>query len=517
MMAEKEGGRANGEPTTATFKEITQLTHEDAREYFLKSTSYCTLNLPPYITFDRLLIDISRLIGSRRLSDFGSGARDHTTSHTIYVGRDGRYTWRPLELVHPALYVDLVHLVTSKDNWKMLCNYLSTTLECGLTSLGLPVVSLSEQKDQAEMVGRWLTGVEKQSLELSLDYRHIVNVDISDCYGSIYTHSIPWALHGYDTAKRRKRDLKLLGNDIDRIIQWMREGQTNGIPQGPVLMDFIAEIVLTYADVKLCERISGMALDCYTILRYRDDYRIFVNNASEGSQIVKCLTEVLRDLGMKLNPSKTVSSDEVVRKSIKEDKLAWITRSKRAKTFQQQLLIIHDHAREYPHSGSLNKALMEYFKRLKKASPRSLRQLGDEPMPLISIAVDIAYHNPRTYPVCAAIIKELLSVIEEQDMVQRVVERILKKFNQIPNTGHMEMWLQRIALRSAPDIKYLEEICRVVAGDTDVEMWNSEWINSRKLKNLLHPATIVDQEKLSALPGVVSPNEVSLFWVYDGG
>ncbi len=515
-MARKANGRANGEPTTATFKEITQLTHEEALEYFLKSTSYCTLNLPPYITFDRLLSDISRLIGSKRLSDFGSGANDHTTSHTIYVGRDGRYTWRPLELVHPALYVYLVHLVTSKNNWKTLCDHLNTTLTCGLTSLGVPVVSLSDQKDQAEMVGRWLTEVEKRSLELSLDYRHIVNVDISDCYGSIYTHSIPWALHGYRTARRGRRDRALVGNEIDRVIRSMREGQTNGIPQGPVLMDFIAEIVLTRADVKLCECIFDMAKDRYTILRYRDDYRIFVNNASDGSQIVKCLTEILRDLGMKLNPSKTVSSDEVIRKSIKDDKLAWITRAKGARTFQQHLLIIHDHAREYPHSGSLSKALMECFKELKKASAKSLQQRGDEPMPLIGITVDIAYHNPRTYPVCTAIISKLLSLLENENEVQRVVERILKKFDQIPNTGHMEMWLQRIAIRSAPNIEYSEPICRVIAGDTTVRMWSSQWINSNRLKRMLLPARIVDQEELSALPGVVSPNEVALFRGYGG-
>jgi hypothetical protein len=34
----------------------------------------------------------------------------------------------------------------------------------------------------------------------------------------------------------------------------MRHGQTNGIPQGSVLMDFIAEMVLGYADTLITKK-----------------------------------------------------------------------------------------------------------------------------------------------------------------------------------------------------------------------------------------------------------------------
>ena len=48
----------------------------------------------------------------------------------------------------------------------------------------------------------------------------------------------------------------MIGNAIDRRIQDMRGGQTNGIPQGSVLMDFVAEMVLGYIDFKLSEKIE---------------------------------------------------------------------------------------------------------------------------------------------------------------------------------------------------------------------------------------------------------------------
>ena len=48
-----------------------------------------------------------------------------------------------------------------------------------------------------------------------------------------------------------------------------------GIPQGSVLMDFIAEMILGYADKELSKKIEDNQISNYQILRYRDDYRIF--------------------------------------------------------------------------------------------------------------------------------------------------------------------------------------------------------------------------------------------------
>ncbi len=98
----------------------------------------------------------------------------------------------------------------------------------------MPVVSLSEQKDKAEQVSHWWHSVEQRSIELSLEYDYLIETDITDCYGAIYTHSIAWALHTKTTAKQKRTDKSLLGNIIDAHIQDMRHGQTNGIPQGQV-------------------------------------------------------------------------------------------------------------------------------------------------------------------------------------------------------------------------------------------------------------------------------------------
>ena len=144
--------------------------------------------------------------------------------------------------------------------------------------------------------------------------------DITNCYGSIYTHSISWALEGKEEAKKNKQNKKTLGNQIDQIIRAMSYGQTNGIPQGSVLMDFIAEIILGYADLQLGKKIKKNNIEDYCILRFRDDYRIFAKNEFDLKMILKYLTEVLIDLNFKLNSNKTLITDDIITNSIKKDK-----------------------------------------------------------------------------------------------------------------------------------------------------------------------------------------------------
>ena len=143
------------------------------------------------------------------------------------------------------------------------------------------------------------------------------DTDVADCYGSIYTHSIAWAVEGKKIAKENRKN-DLLGNFIDKSIQNAQNQQTNGIPQGSVLMDFIAEIILGYIDRILGAFLKKQKITNYQILRYRDDYRIFVCNHNDGESILKRLSEIMMPFGFKLNASKTKGSQDVITQSIKK-------------------------------------------------------------------------------------------------------------------------------------------------------------------------------------------------------
>ena len=79
--------------------------------------------------------------------------------------------------------------------------------------------------------------------------------------------------------------MSLVGVAIDKTIQHMQNGQTNGIPQGSVLMDFIAEIILGYADSELTQKLNAKGINDYFIIRYRDDYRVFTNSKEDNETI----------------------------------------------------------------------------------------------------------------------------------------------------------------------------------------------------------------------------------------
>lgn len=82
--------------------------------------------------------------------------------------------------------------------------------------------------------------------------------------------------------------------------------------------------MLAYIDVKLVNELEISKISGHHILRYRDDYRIFTNSIDELHKIKKILSVILQRYKLSLGDSKTKLSDNVVKDSIKEDKLYWL-------------------------------------------------------------------------------------------------------------------------------------------------------------------------------------------------
>jgi len=503
------------EAETRAKKSILEMTACQARAFLLKPESYCNIELPvhsddlkPIFDFEPVLTSVANELLGKDLSSMSSRPRDQEVNYSILSNKDGRYAWRPLQLIHPALYVSLVQKITEPEQWKVICDRFKKFQEAiNLKCLSIPIEASPTQKDKAAQIFNWWQEIEQGSIELALDYNYVFHADITDCYSAIYTHSIAWAVHGKAATKpiEARKDKTLIGNVIDWHIQDMQNGQTNGIPQGSTLMDFISELVLGYADLELSDRLEKDGVTEFRILRYRDDYRIFVQSPQIGETILKCLTEVLIDLGLKLNASKTTGAKLVVSNAIKPDKLAWLRGRQSNASLQKHLLAIHAHGQDFPNAGSLTVALAHFHKRLNPKKPIS------NPLVLISIATDIAYHSPRAFPVCSAIISNLLSALNTQQQdASSIIQKIHAKLSQLPNTGHMEVWLQRISHSFIPNLDYKEKLCQLVKGNPIV-LWNDKWITSEKLKAAINQSKIVNKNKLCSLNPIVSPKEIELF------
>lgn len=545
---------------------ILHLDFNQAKQFFLKEESYINLDLPPYIQFKNLLLELDKLLSAKKdinnlkknvpRKDNPSKNRNlepkefDNVNYKLYHNKNGKYSWRPFELIHPLLYVNLINTITEQSNWDTILKRFKrlnrrTQIEC----MSMPIVSENDKSDKANQILEWWKNIEQKSLELGLEYKYIYHTDISDCYASIYTHSIPWALHSKRVSKQKKSSL--IGDRIDTQIQAMAFGQTNGIPQGSVLMDFIAEIVLNYADLLLTLKLRKIKKSKFKIIRYRDDYRIFVNDLSVAEDIVKNLTEVLMELGLKLNSSKTESFDNVIANSIKVDKLNWLMIKDNNISLQKKLLLLHKYSLEHTNSSILCQELQNIFNIINKKTTintifflKSLTYSKTKPtinlieqtfqpnkfyyalkkrknkfqkneniIVLLSIIVDIAFLNPKSYAISSAIISQLLEYIEENKR-RELIGKILKKFSTIPNTGYMEIWLQRAVRKYQENFRtsfynLKEPICNLVDGE-DVKLWENDWLNN-DANTIFNDNSIINKDILNNLPFIIKWNEVSLF------
>jgi RNA-directed DNA polymerase len=491
-------------------KSIIELTNSEAKAFLLKGESYCSIDLPQYFNFNSLISKISEKIGDRKISDFYSSYKPNNpkefdgVNHILLNNKDGKFAWRPFQLIHPALYASLIHRLTETENWQLIQTrfnkfYNNDNIKC----FSLPICSEGKQSDKATLVTQWWQEIEQNSIKLGLKYQYMLQTDITDCYGSIYSHSISWALHTKETAKSC-RDSSLIGNVIDYHLQAMSYGQTNGIPQGSVLMDFIAEMVLGYIDLELTKKIESTPIIEYEILRYRDDYRIFSNNPQDAELIAKLLTEVLIEIGLRLNTQKTFVSDNIISDSLKSDKLFWISNQRKSNKLIEQLYIVHSISLKHPNSGTLSKLLLQFFNRIKK-----IKSTKENLTVLISIIVDIAYKNPRTYPVTSAILSKLISMLDSSVKKIEIVKDIRNRFNKIPNTGLLQIWLQRITICLDNTIDYQESLCKKVLDDSII-IWNSDWL-ADNIQDIISSKSFIIKEEIEKLTPVVESKEIELF------
>ncbi len=524
-------------------KNILQLDCNTAREFFLQEGSYNTVNFPPYIKFDSLLNEISKELKNnppiykiekyttekgkeKERTLYPSGYED--VNYKLFNNKNGKYSWRLLQLIHPVLYVSLVHEITEENNWKdILLAFEDFKKNKKIVCASIPIVSLKGDSTK-EQISAWSKQVEQKSIELGLEYDYIFHTDIVDCYGAIYTHSIPWAIHTKTAAKKNRDNKSCIGNVIDTALQGMNYGQTNGIPQGSVLMDFIAEMVLGYIDECLSNCLDN-SMD-YHIIRYRDDYRIFVNNSKDGDTIIRELSKILSELGMRLNDEKTIFSDDVVNSSIKPDKLHQIVNNYQNHTdVKKQLLVIKNLADNYPNSGALDIALNNFDKDLKsifqikgkenlcirKGARKIIKEhfkLKKQSLELVSILVSIALKNPRIYPIFASILSTIICSLSDK---KKIIDLVVKKFKNKSNSEYLFLWLQRIAIVANIEVQHKMELFKLVDKEKDntnyEQLWNSkDWLND-KFCIIMGDNNIVDEAEIGKLSCVISNKEVNDF------
>lgn len=132
--------------------------------------------------------------------------------------------------------------------------------------------------------------------DLPLGNHFVVHADISTCFPSIYTHSLCWAIVGKEQAKSDRKSG--WHNNIDKLCQNMRNGETHGLMIGPHASNLLSEIILVVIDAKLYAR-------GWRFIRNIDDYTCFVHNCDDAQKFINDLIYELKQFDLPLNHKKT--------------------------------------------------------------------------------------------------------------------------------------------------------------------------------------------------------------------
>lgn len=140
----------------------------------------------------------------------------------------------------------------------------------------------------------------KQEIELLYqDNRYEIRLDINSFFDNIYTHTIPWAIHGISVAKKKKNDRTLLGNQLDKHIRSMNYDQTNGILIGNALSRIVSEIILCTIDSQIHEQFPDVSC-----CRFVDDYYIYTKRSTQVQEIIAFIRGCLSKYELNFNESK---------------------------------------------------------------------------------------------------------------------------------------------------------------------------------------------------------------------
>lgn len=266
-------------------------------------------------TEDKGILGLLAIIFCRKISEFEGkdslllNVHDLKRIPFVYSIQHKPLKHRFLSLIHPANQIKVVDLYNRyKDAIIYLCSksnfsirYPSKVACYFYYKDRLHHVLMGKKTDKMEMYFN-----EYENLKTFFSYKRYTNIykfyedyryqraekkfsrllkmDVQNCFDSIYTHSIAWAINGgvdiYKDTFEGKCDGSV-GVLWDKMMQEMNYNETNGIVIGPECSRIFAEVIMQYVDQMVEQQLlikgyrNKVDYECY---RYVDDYFFFYNS-----------------------------------------------------------------------------------------------------------------------------------------------------------------------------------------------------------------------------------------------
>ncbi|MEG4634879.1 RNA-directed DNA polymerase [Microcoleus sp. AR_TQ3_B6] len=202
---------------------------------------------------------------------------------------------RSYSIPHPIAYAQLAKCIV--DNWNVIEPFQNSHVS---------MIRPRQHKDGRIIIMDYERFAARATRvrDLAFNKRYAARTDITSCFGSIYTHAIPWAAVGVAAAKASTTGGWF--NTLDKHTRRCTRDETQGIPIGPGTSNIIAEIILSEVDKKLAPEFHfarGAATNGMS--RFIDDYSFYCDSFDEAERFIRRLDEELGVFKMRLNARKT--------------------------------------------------------------------------------------------------------------------------------------------------------------------------------------------------------------------
>lgn len=310
-------------------------------------------------TEDKGILGLLAIIFCRKISEFEGkdslllNVHDLKRIPFVYSIQHKPLKHRFLSLIHPANQIKVVDLYNRyKDAIIYLCSksnfsirYPSKVACYFYYKDRLHHVLMGKKTDKMEMYFN-----EYENLKTFFSYKRYTNIykfyedyryqraekkfsrllkmDVQNCFDSIYTHSIAWAINGgvdiYKDTFEGKCDGSV-GVLWDKMMQEMNYNETNGIVIGPECSRIFAEVIMQYVDQMVEQQLlikgyrNKVDYECY---RYVDDYFFFYNSETVKVDAEQLFQMYLKEFKLSLSQEKNKTFERPFVTEITKAKIA---------------------------------------------------------------------------------------------------------------------------------------------------------------------------------------------------
>ncbi len=196
---------------------------------------------------------------------------------------------RRLSIPHPLPYSRLARRIA--ENWEHV-SYIAGN--------EVSVIRPRQHADGRLIVMDYESSRAKQQRANQMQFgcRFTAHADVANCFPSVYSHAVPWAVVGFAEAKSKQgpafKDLWF--NQLDIALRATNRNETNGVAVGPATSNVLSEAILARVDEELSE---------FRFVRFIDDYTAYCHDYNEAERFIDRLGIELGKYRFLLNPVKT--------------------------------------------------------------------------------------------------------------------------------------------------------------------------------------------------------------------